>query len=336
MLSANAYRDGLRFTSLIVLHPALCEYYTCAKFSKKSLIQHIEYAKMHSIRWGDLQYILSVANEGSLSAAARSLGVNHSTVLRRLEAFESRHKLVVFNRLATGYRLTVEGQKLLDSALSVESTVKELERRIFGREKRLEGLLRVTTTDALARFVLGHHITAFHQLHPKIQLELSLTSRQLDITQMDADVAIRPASEIPEPLVGVKLFRITYGIFGSESYINSLQGKDLFRSASWLIMTQGNASNAFSENIPKENVVMRADSFEPLLIAAESAMGLAYLPRFIGDRSSLLKRIDMSAGYQGTYLWIMTHADLEKSGRVKAFVDFMTESLILEHGRPET
>ncbi|MFA0372415.1 LysR family transcriptional regulator, partial [Vibrio sp. 10N.222.54.F6] len=110
---------------------------------------------MHNIRWDDLQYVLTVANEGSLSAAARALGVNHSTVLRRIDTFEYRHKLRIFHKLPTGYKLTVEGQKLLESALAIESTVRELEHKVFGQELKLEGTLRITTTDALSRLILG-------------------------------------------------------------------------------------------------------------------------------------------------------------------------------------
>lgn len=309
------------------------EHYTCAKFLVNSLIRHVRYAKMHSIRWGDLQYVLAVANEGSLSAAARSLGVNHSTVLRRLDAFEYRHKLRVFHKLSTGYKLTIEGQKLLESALAVESTVKALEHKIFGQEMKLEGTLRLTTTDALSRLILGTHLSAFHQLYPKIQLELSLTSRRLDISHLDADVAIRAASELPDTLAGTKLCKMAFGVYGASEYINGLQGQHPLESATWLMMHQGNASLQVSKLISEEKIVLKADSFEPLIMAAENKMGLAYLPCFIGDGSTMLQKVDMEVKHQGTDLWIMTHKDLEHSARVTAFVDFIEEAIKLDHNR---
>ena len=292
---------------------------------------------MHSIRWDDLQYVLTVANEGSVSAAARSLGVNHSTVLRRLNAFEHRHKLRVFHKLPAGYKLTLEGRQLLDSALSIESTVKALERRVFGQEMKLEGTLRLTTTDTLLRLVLFHHLAKFHQLYPRIQIELNVTSRQLDLSQLDADVAIRPARELPESLMGVKLSSITFGVYGSPTYINSLQGKHPLESANWLgissAMIQGSASRQISNNIPDEQVVLKADSFEPLVLAAEHEMGLAYLPCFVGDSSARLQKVDMEVKHKGTELWMMTHRDLESSARVRAFFDFMEEAIKPERTR---
>jgi DNA-binding transcriptional LysR family regulator len=282
---------------------------------------------MHSLRWSDLQYVLAVANEGSLSAAARALCVNHSTVLRRLEAFEYRHKIRVFHKLSAGYKLTVEGQQLLESALVVESTVKALEHKIFGQEMKLEGTLRLTTTDALSRLVLSTHLAAFHQLYPKIQLELSLTSRRLDISHLDADVAIRPASELPETLVGSKLCKITFGVYGAPDYINSLQGKHPIESAAWLVMYQGSASLQILNLISQEKILMKADSFEPLVMAAENKMGLAYLPCFVGDDSRSLQKVDIDIQHQSIDLWIMTHKDLQSSARVKVFLDFMKEAI---------
>ena len=314
-----------------------CNHYTCANFYINSQVKHIWYAKMHNIRWGDLQYVLSVANEGSVAAAARSLGVNHSTVLRRINTFEHRHKLRLFHKLATGYKLTVEGQELLDSALTIEATVKALERKIFGQEMKLEGVIKLTTTDALLRLVLAKHLASFHRLYPKIQLELKVTSRLLNMSHLDADVAIRPANSFPESVKATKLCKIAFGVYGEPSYINSLNGKHPLGSAQWLgrvpTIIQRNASRVISESIQPEQIVLKADSYEPLLIAAEQGIGLAYMPCFIGDSSEKLQRVNVEVEHNGTDLWIITHSDLEHSARVKAFFDFMEEEIKSDHHR---
>lgn len=292
---------------------------------------------MHSIRWGDLQYVLAVANEGAVAAAARSMGVNHSTVLRRINAFEDRHKVRIFHKLPTGYKLTAEGQLLLDSALSIESTVKTLERKIFGQEMKLEGVIRLTTTDALLRLVLARHLVTFHRLHPKIQLELSVTSRLLNLSHLDADVAIRPAKELPDSVKATRLCKIAFGIYGEPDYINSLNGKHPLESALWLgkapTLIHKNGSRAISEAIAEEKIVFKADSYEPLLIAAEQGIGLAYMPCFIGDSSEKLQKVDVEVEHNGIDLWMMAHSDLKHSARVKAFFDFMEEEIHSDHNR---
>ena len=257
---------------------------------------------MHSLKWDDLQYVLVVANQGSVAAAARSMGVSHSTVLRRLSAFEERHRLRVFYKLPTGYKLTPEGRQLLESALSIESTVQALERRIFGQEMRLEGVLRLTTTDTLLRLILSRHLAAFHDAYPRIQLELKVTNRLVDLSNLEVDVGLRPAMELPDNLTGIRLCDIAFGVYGSPDYLNSLQGRRPLESANWLGFSamggRGTMAQVVADFVPEEQVVMKADSFEPLLLAAEQGMGLVYMPCFVGESSGKLQRVDMDMAQQ--------------------------------------
>lgn len=292
---------------------------------------------MHSLRWGDLQYVLAVANEGSIAAAARSMGVNHSTVLRRLNAFEHRHKLRVFHRLAAGYKLTAEGQQLFESALSIESTVRALERKVFSREMKLEGVLRLTTTDTLMSLVLARHLKTFHRAYPRIKLDLNVTNRLLNLSDLDADVAIRPAEELPDNLAGVRLCDMAFAVYATSDYLNSLQGKHPLESADWLGLSprqlKGAAVRRMADLIPEERVVLAADSFEALRQAAELGMGLAYMPCFVGEVSGKLQRVDIEFPYQGIGLWLMAHRDLVGSARVSAFFEFIEAELKADHNR---
>ena len=282
---------------------------------------------MHNIRWGDLQYVLTVANEGSVAAASRALGVNHSTVLRRINAFEYRHKLRVFHKLPTGYKLTIEGQQLLEAALSIESTVSGLERKIFGQEMKLEGRLRLTTTDALMRLILGKHIATFHQRYPRIQIELNVTASVLALSELEADVAIRPTKQLADDLFGIRLCDIAFGVYGTPEYIANLKGDHPLASAHWLEMSKSGPSKSISDAITPEQVVLKANSFEPLLAAAEQSIGLAYLPCFVGESTERLQRVEMAVEHDTVGLWMMSHRDLKHSAKVKAFFQFMQTAL---------
>ncbi|MFT6914926.1 MAG: DNA-binding transcriptional LysR family regulator [Motiliproteus sp.] len=305
---------------------------------------------MHSMRWDDLQYVLAVANEGSVAAAARAMGVNHSTVLRRLGAFEHRHKLCLFHRRPSGYKLTPEGHQLLDSARAIEGTVKALERRISGQEMTLAGTLRLTTTDTLLSGILNRHLAAFHRAYPRIQLELNITTRLLDLSRLDADVAIRPATSLPDNLTGVRICDLVFGIYGAPEYLNSLRGRRPLEDAHWLGFTpmlaqQQSGKNMGELTLPEgmgrrveelmspDRVVLKADSFEALRLAAEQGLGLALLPCFVGEASEKLQRVDISMELDTTSLWLMTHKDMAGSARVQAFTDFMEAALQSEHSR---
>ena len=124
--------------------------------------------------WDDLRYFLAVATSGSLSGAARRLGVNHSTVFRRIQAFEKRLGVRLFDRLPTGYALTVAGDDMVSSVEKVSAEIDAMDRRLTGRDLKLSGPLVVTTTNTLALRFLFPHLVAFKAEYPGIELELVL------------------------------------------------------------------------------------------------------------------------------------------------------------------
>ena len=136
---------------------------------------------MHTWNWDDLRYVLAVATQGSAAAAARALGVNHSTVVRRIRAFEERIDLRLFDHLSTGYRLTAKGEMFLDAARSMDGTLTELARKVGGGEDELAGNVRVTTTDAMVRVML-EDLARFRRLHPRVTLDILITNLQLNLT----------------------------------------------------------------------------------------------------------------------------------------------------------
>src|SRR5690606_24578589 len=127
---------------------------------------------MASFDWDELRYVLAVAESGSLAGAARALGVNHTTVLRRVGAFEKKLGLRIFDRLPTGYALTAGGEQLVEAARQIDDTVTALERRLVGQDLRLSGTVRVTSTDTLMGSILPEILAEFRHQHPGIELEL--------------------------------------------------------------------------------------------------------------------------------------------------------------------
>ena len=161
-------------------------------------------AGLHNLNldWDDLRFVLGVAEHGSIRGAAESLAVNRTTVLRRIKRFEQRLNCALFERSESGYALTLEAEQLLAAAKDVERTLADLEKRIAGRELRLEGEIRVTTTDALLMSTVSPHLATFSQKHPHITVEVALTNHRLSLTRREADVAIRPLDGPPDQLVG--------------------------------------------------------------------------------------------------------------------------------------
>ncbi len=285
---------------------------------------------MQHLNWDNLRYVLRVAGSGSIAAAARELGVNRTTVLRRINAFQQDLNCRIFERSDSGYVLTPEAEKMIAAAREVEATLFDMQRQIAGHELRLEGELRVTTTDSFMQALLAPHLASFREKHPHIVVTVLITNSLLDLNRRDADIAIRP---IPEPgagLVGHRLQDVQFDAFASREYLETAGTGDLFRHR-WLGFADSLRATALGSwldsQIESERICLRCDSFVALRTAAEAGIGVAMLPRFLGqDSDSLVPLEEMHPGIN-TGLWILTHPDLVRSARVHAFIDHFSRAL---------
>ncbi len=284
----------------------------------------------HRVDWDDLRFALAVADAGSVAAAARRLGVNHTTVLRRIHAFEDLHQFRLFDRLPTGYVLTAEGEQLVVAARTIDETVATLERRISGQDLKLEGVIRVTTTDTLMLSILPPHLASFRAKHPRITIELALTNTRLNLTKRDADIAVRPAKTLPALLIGHCVSNIAFAVYGADSYLNDNQGQDL-RDHTWLagdeLLSNSPVASWMHDHVPDVRIAFRADSFVALGHAVQAGLGLAALPCCLADKMTGLRRIHGPVDQLSTGLWLLTHSDLSHAARIRAFMDHMREAL---------
>ena len=143
------------------------------------------------IDWDDVRYFLAIARGGSVRAAAERLGVNHSTVLRRVAQLEERLGAHMFEKLPSGYRLTEAGEEVLPFAEQMEASSHLLETRVFRRDQSVRGLLRVTLPPSIATHLLMPDFADFARLHPDIEIEIQSSGELANLTNRDADVAIR-------------------------------------------------------------------------------------------------------------------------------------------------
>ena len=285
---------------------------------------------MQHINWDNLRYVLMVANKGSIAAAAKELEVNRSTVLRRINVFQENLKCRIFERGDSGYVLTPEAEKMIDAAREVENTLFNMQRQIAGHELKLEGELRVTTTDSFVLSMLAPHLATFRQKHPYIVVDLLATNSILDLNRRDADIAIRPTRQPEANLVGHRLRDVEFGVYASPGYLDTMNDGDIFGER-WIGFADSLLSTPvgawFDGTIPAGNICLRCDSFVAIRMVAESGMGLALLPAFLGDASPTLVRLEAPTRELTIGLWILTHPDLVRSARVHAFIDHFSAAL---------
>jgi DNA-binding transcriptional LysR family regulator len=284
------------------------------------------------VDWEDLRYVLAVAEASSLAAAAKLLGVHHTTVLRRVNAFERRLGLRLFDRLPAGYALTAGGEELLAAARVMSETIAALERRVTGQDLRLEGVLRLTTTDTLMGSVLPEVLAAFHREHPGITLEVGTQNLIANLTKRDADVAIRPVPDPPETLVGQRAAGIAFAIYAARDYAEAAAGHKDLRDHVWIAPDDSLAGTVVARWMRKRvgayRAALRADSLMAMRNAAIAGIGAAVLPCFLGDAAPELVRLrpDVIAEMESA-VWVLTHEDLRRTARVSAFMAFAAKAL---------
>ncbi|PWK76970.1 LysR family transcriptional regulator [Aminobacter sp. AP02] len=290
--------------------------------------------------WNELRLVLSVARAGSLTAAAALLGIDHSTVFRRLNAFEQRLAVRLFERLPGGvYQLTPAGERMAAAAERMEDEALALARDIAGADGRLSGRLRVTSSETLAYSRLTKHLAEFRAVHPGIVVELAIENRVLSLSRREADVALRPIRPREGDLWGRKLAGVAWTFFASQAYLDAQGGPIAGAGAlgahslvGWEETAGGiMAADWLDLNVPAERFVYRTNSLVNQSVAARAGIGLALLPCYLGDVEpglvrALAKPIEELAGE----LWIVTHSDLKATARVRAFFDVVGEGLASE------
>lgn len=286
--------------------------------------------------WNDLRLVLAVTRAASLTRAAKELGIDHSTAFRRLNGIEAKLGVRLFERLPGGvYRPNPAGERMGRGAERMESEALDLARDLAGRDARLSGRLRVTSSETMAHRLLPRQIAAFRNAHPGIVVELMVENRILSLSRREADIALRPVRPRESELWGRKLADIAWAPYASPAWLAMHPAPDgiVELAACPLIGWDENAAGIaaarwLADNVPAEAVVFRSSSLVAQLAAAKAGIGIALLPCYLGDADPEVARaLPAPLPELAAELWIVTHADLKATGRVRAFFDVVGDGL---------
>ncbi len=277
-----------------------------------------------ALDWDEFRLVKAVADARSLVGAAEALGLNHSTIFRRLAAIESAVGARLFERSRAGYQPTAAGEEMIELATTMADSINEFERRVAGRDVTPTGELRVTTVDSVAVSLLPPILARFRTVNPGVQLDLIVAAQALNLSRRDADVAIRTTNEPPESLVGRRICTVRWAVYGSANLASEF-GPRVVAAAPWIGFGDHYApplgKRWVDETIGPRRQVCRVNSVLGMAEAAAVGVGAAILPCFVGDRRPELTRIGAPQSELDVDLWILTHADLRHSARVRAFMD---------------
>jgi len=279
------------------------------------------------IDWDDVRYFLAVARWGSVRSAAERLRVNHSTVLRRIAQLEERLGAHMFEKLPSGYRLTDAGEQVLEFAEQMEASSNQLETRVFGRDQSLRGLLRVTLAPTLATHLLMPDFADFARLHPEVEMEIFSSDEPVNLTNREADVAIRVVYDrktLPLNLHGLKGPELFGGVYMSRDLLAAWRAGARARIR-WIVKSNhGIPDWAREGEVRTTDVPFRTTDAEAQIAALRQGLGMATLPCFVGDVDKLLVRVPGTDLHMHGTLWLLTQGETRKTKRVRLFTEFVS------------
>lgn len=279
----------------------------------------------------DFRLVRAIAAAQGLAGAAASLGVNNSTVFRRLAQLEGTLDCTLFERRRGGYALTAAGEEMVAVAEAMEDAASGFLRKVEGKELAPSGELRVTTNDGLMGLLLTRIIGQLRRQQPQIRLEMVVDNAHLNLSRRDADIAVRATEKPGETLVGRRIGRIAWAVYGRRiDFPDSTGGHapELCASANWVGLG-GELSEIRPARFVRDQagghdqVGFRVNTVRSLMDAVAAGLGVGPLPCMAADLNGDLVRLSPPHNDISSSLWLLTHQDLRHAPRVRAFMDFV-------------
>jgi len=281
------------------------------------------------MEWSDIRHFLAIARARSLNGAARLTGQSQPTMGRRLRALELALGHALFQRSSEGFVLTDEGAALLAHAERMEEEALAFERELAGHGEELDGQLRVSSSDWFGVHMLAPVFSEFIKANPRVAIELVTDARLLNLARREADIAFRIQAFAEPDVIQRRLMTVPYGLYAAEGRSRALT-RD---GAGCALITLDAAYRDFPDArwlrqvLPKAHVAFTSNSREAQARMCAEGVGLAVLPRPLGDRIAGLRLVKTSAPPPGRDVWVGFHRDLRRLRRLRALVDLCVKRL---------
>ena len=278
------------------------------------------------MNWDDLRLFLAVARTGSISGAAKHLGVQHSTVSRRMRQLEEKLGTRLIERKKSGYELTQAGENVKQAANRIEFEVLGVDSSLSGKDTNLVGPLRVTAINNMASTVLMPMFARFNESHPQVELHIMVNNNDASLSQREADIAIRLTNTPTDTLIGKRMVTVASTIYGSRTYLEQLGKRDM--EPKWIGVECCNFHKTWTKQSRREQSHnFYSDDTLLTLAAIREGLGISYLPCFMGDTDPLLERYCEPDPAHDLGLWILLHPDLKRTARVLAFRKYIANAI---------
>ena len=284
------------------------------------------------MNWDDLRYFLAVARQKTLSAAGTKLGVDGTTVGRRIMRLEESLGSSLFEIAANGHLLTSRGEELMRHAEDAERAIINANDILTGEQSRFSGTVRLSLSEGFATWVLAPKLREFAEMHPEISLEIVTTNGFLNPSKREADIAIMLARPSRGPLIAQKLSDYGLGLYAAKSFVSAMgrpeKPEDLHKFP--LIgyipdFIYADELRYLSEIDPALVPQTCSTSINMQRSMCAEGLGLAILPYFMTQHDpSILHILPEEIAIRRSF-WIVVHRDLRGVGRIKAVIDWLKQ-----------
>jgi DNA-binding transcriptional LysR family regulator len=295
---------------------------------REGALLQLRAAEMQMLNWNDLRYVLALSRAKTLGAAARMLGVDDTTVARRLVAVQETIGARLYQRLPDGtLQLTTAGERAALHAERIEREIGAIDASVAGADDLVSGTVRVTSVPIIVGHILVPAAQRLLERHPKLQLELVADSRDLSLTRRETDLALRLAR--PKTggtrVLARRVGTLRYGVYASAA----CSMRDV-KMLPWVTYDEAMAHLPMAVTAARSNqriAAVRVNDAEALLEAVLAGLGRSLLPCVIADRESRLRRLGPRDGAPvlSRELWLLAHSDLRRLGRIEAVVNWIEQ-----------
>lgn len=284
-----------------------------------------------AIAWDDQRIFLAVLEEGSLSAAARRLGLSHPTVRARIEALERELGTVLFTRSVNGLTPTSAAQSLREAARAMAMASELFIRQASSASGEVAGTVRISVPEFMGVAVIPEMLARLCEVHPAIRIELSLSDTPADLLAQEVDIAVRTIAPKQEALVARKVASIPLGLFAARSYVEKRGTPATLEELTqhdFVGPDRNRRDLAMAERLGEailNRLVVRTDSHPAQLALIQAGIGIGVAQVPVGRRDPHLVRILPDVEIALLETWIVTHENLARLPRIRAVMDILTD-----------
>lgn len=284
--------------------------------------------------WNRARAFLVTAEEGSLTAAARALGLTQPTLSRQVEALEKELSLMLFERIGRGLVLTPAGIELLEHVRGMGEAATRLSVAASGQSQSLDGPICITASEAYAAFLLPPIIARLRRAHPGLEVEIIASNATTDLRRREADIAIRNVASTQQELIARKIRDDSAHMYAAGSYLDTLgplkslddlEGADFLGFTSTVVMIE--ALNALGLAVTRKNFPVVCDNHLVQWEFVKNGAGIGLITEDIGDAEPRVRRVMPSMAPINIPMWLVAHRELNTSARVRAVFDFLALEL---------